>query len=491
MHDEGADGFADGPRPWETWDESGAQAGKHVWEGKARRIYKNTPVRRSFGDRVISGLAMIALATMAVGIAGVYLTEEQPQTVAWTAIQPTPIPLQREAVDTQRLPARKLRPAPVIAEIDSLPPPAAGIEAVAMDRPAAGTPASKMPPLPAANIEAADTATPGVDTTAAAMPADNPAWDTAAEDPDIEIVKAPSALLLTSSASDFPDDSYEAPGMEMDAELAMAIATAPAAASSGMEAAPVAATGMTTAEAGAAVSTPESTGADSDTRKAPPARDLINRGSTSHTEADSVAPETGTATTGLASAPAMETMAESAAGTAAVQPATALPDTATVNDSGSEAIVATAAATTMENSPPAATGPATTTADAAAERDMQAQDIPPSTGEESPASENAVVALAAPEPVAAAPSPSATAAAAPAGDWVVNLASYNHEAMARRKLGEFQAKGVTAEIESAVINARTMYRIRVGGFENSRAARASIASLEKTLGLKGVWISKR
>ena len=44
MHDEGADGFADGPRPWETWDESGAQAGsgKHVWEGKARRIYKTS-----------------------------------------------------------------------------------------------------------------------------------------------------------------------------------------------------------------------------------------------------------------------------------------------------------------------------------------------------------------------------------------------------------------------------------------------------------------
>jgi hypothetical protein len=94
MHDEGADGFADGPRPWETWDESGAQAGagKRVWEGKARRIYRNAPMRRSLGERILSGLAMVALATMVVGIAGVYFTEKQPQTVAWTTVQPTPIP---------------------------------------------------------------------------------------------------------------------------------------------------------------------------------------------------------------------------------------------------------------------------------------------------------------------------------------------------------------------------------------------------------------
>ncbi|MGD8874144.1 MAG: hypothetical protein PVH38_03260, partial [Gammaproteobacteria bacterium] len=129
MHDEGADGFADGPRPWETWDESGAQAGagKRVWEGKARRIYRNAPMRRSLGERILSGLAMVALATMVVGIAGVYFTEKQPQTVAWTAVQPTPIPLpENRGSAVQRLPARVTRPAPVIAEIESLPAPAAG-----------------------------------------------------------------------------------------------------------------------------------------------------------------------------------------------------------------------------------------------------------------------------------------------------------------------------------------------------------------------------
>jgi len=98
--------------------------------------------------------------------------------------------------------------------------------------------------------------------------------------------------------------------------------------------------------------------------------------------------------------------------------------------------------------------------------------------------------MAEPEPVATAPSPAA-AAAAPAGGWVVNLASYTYESMARKKLAEFEKKGVTGEIERTVINDRPLYRIRVTGFANSRAARASISSLETTLGLKGVWISRR
>ena len=109
----------------------------------------------------------------------------------------------------------------------------------------------------------------------------------------------------------------------------------------------------------------------------------------------------------------------------------------------------------------------------------------------SPDGDKTVIALAEPEPVVTAPSPAAAAAATPAGNWVVNLASYTHEAMARRKLAEFQAKGVTGEIEGTTINDRPMYRIRVTGFASSREARASISALEATLGLKGVWISRR
>jgi cell division septation protein DedD len=94
------------------------------------------------------------------------------------------------------------------------------------------------------------------------------------------------------------------------------------------------------------------------------------------------------------------------------------------------------------------------------------------------------------QPAAAAPSPSVTAAA-PTGDWVVNLASYTYESMAIKKLAVFQAKGVNGEIEHTTVNGKSLYRIRVTGFESSRAARASIPDLQKTLGLKGVWIARR
>ncbi|MGD2138541.1 MAG: SPOR domain-containing protein, partial [Gammaproteobacteria bacterium] len=59
------------------------------------------------------------------------------------------------------------------------------------------------------------------------------------------------------------------------------------------------------------------------------------------------------------------------------------------------------------------------------------------------------------------------------------------------KLAEFQKQGVSGEIERTLINDKPMYRVRVTGFETSRAARNSIRSLEDTLGLKGVWISRR
>ena len=65
MRDQGADGFADGPCPWETWDESGHQANNRVWEGSARRV--NGKYRKhSLGYRILSVLALMALTTLLV-----------------------------------------------------------------------------------------------------------------------------------------------------------------------------------------------------------------------------------------------------------------------------------------------------------------------------------------------------------------------------------------------------------------------------------------
>lgn len=89
MRGQGADGFADGPRPWETWDESGNQANSRVWEGSARRVNG----KHSLGYRILSVLAFMALATLLVGIGGVYYTHTQTQIqqVAETGAQPLPV----------------------------------------------------------------------------------------------------------------------------------------------------------------------------------------------------------------------------------------------------------------------------------------------------------------------------------------------------------------------------------------------------------------
>jgi hypothetical protein len=468
MHDEGADGFADGPRPWETWDESGAQAGsgKRVWEGKARRIYRNAPVRRSLGERILSGLAMVALATMAVGIAGVYFTEEKPQTVAWTAVQPTPIPLQENRGSAvQQLPARVIRPAPVIAEIESLPAPAAGSTTGMFDAPAGEEPADDTPLLAETGEDSAATA-----------PADAPALQPGDNDTDIEIVTAPTALLLRSTGDAYPDSSETVSGMDMDTELAMEIATAPAADSAMDDAEATPGMPIQEADAGAP---PASSDTASSTLGvvAAPATNIINRDITpaGQAAADSAIPETGIETAHTA------------------EPA------------GGDQQLTTAAAATLDNLPAATADSAATdsaaanpeTGDvadmqAAADSDTPAQDMDqaitgsPLAGD----SDNTVVAMAETQPAADAPSPS-MAAAAPTGDWVVNLASYSYESMARKKLAVFQAKGVNGEIEHTTVNGKSLYRIRVTGFESSRAARDSIPELQKTLGLKGVWIARR
>ena len=77
------------------------------------------------------------------------------------------------------------------------------------------------------------------------------------------------------------------------------------------------------------------------------------------------------------------------------------------------------------------------------------------------------------------------------GDWVINLASYTWKSTANKKLALFKDKGVDAEVFRVMINDKPMYRVRVTGFESSRAARAEVASIEQTLDLEGAWVARR
>jgi cell division septation protein DedD len=135
LQSEGADSFADGPRPWEQWDESGIQGDNRVWEGTARRIYPQRKAARGFGDRLLSGLAVIALGSMLVGIAGVILSTPSTPRQASSTIQPPPIIASKTTVPAAAVPAATVpaepadTPTPVIAQLETLSPPAAGIPA--------------------------------------------------------------------------------------------------------------------------------------------------------------------------------------------------------------------------------------------------------------------------------------------------------------------------------------------------------------------------
>ncbi|HAJ92537.1 MAG TPA: hypothetical protein DCO71_08000, partial [Gammaproteobacteria bacterium] len=133
LQTEGADSFADGPHPWEQWDESGNQHDNRVWEGTARRIHPQHRRTRGFGDRLLSGLAVVALASMVVGIVGIYFST--PTTLsttqqARTVIQPPPIVASRMNAPPAMQPDETAdMAAPVLANLDTLSPPAAGTPA--------------------------------------------------------------------------------------------------------------------------------------------------------------------------------------------------------------------------------------------------------------------------------------------------------------------------------------------------------------------------
>jgi cell division septation protein DedD len=85
----------------------------------------------------------------------------------------------------------------------------------------------------------------------------------------------------------------------------------------------------------------------------------------------------------------------------------------------------------------------------------------------------------------------APAATARSGDWVINLASYNSAAEADRLLAELDGRGVAAEKVSVVVRGKTMYRVRVPGYESMAAANADAGAVKQKSGLKETWVTRR
>lgn len=72
--------------------------------------------------------------------------------------------------------------------------------------------------------------------------------------------------------------------------------------------------------------------------------------------------------------------------------------------------------------------------------------------------------------------------------WAINLASYVSRQTAARKMESFQKQGIATEMVSAHVSGRTIYRVRVAGFDTLQAARTMAPAVERQLGLKETWI---
>jgi len=389
---EGADGFADGPRPWEQWDESGNQGNDRIWEGSARRIYPKQ-AKRSIGDRLLSGLAVVALATLMVGIAGVYLSTTTTPQLASSAIHPAPIITDRQTSIDEDIASDATVS---LASLEALSPPAAG-----------------------------NSATPGPDMMIlepALQPA--PAASTAHFDRvAVETVITEAAITTT---------VYTQQPTQDQPELVATIETTPPPFTSGE-----------TAEQQLAVTASAQQNAT----------------------IEAVAEPAG---------PAMIARAEVVATEPLAEPPPAMQTTTAVADQQATAALKTGT-TAAQTEPPL------DKAEAAEEPATLAMNSSSATVEAAPDIAREI------ETTTATP----VLPDAKTGKWVINISSYTRKSTAERMLAVFKQKGIEAEVFTTMINDKPMHRIRVAGFQSSRAAKAGIPAIEQALGLDDVWVSRR
>jgi cell division septation protein DedD len=92
----------------------------------------------------------------------------------------------------------------------------------------------------------------------------------------------------------------------------------------------------------------------------------------------------------------------------------------------------------------------------------------------------------APAKRAAEPPPAATAEPG----WVINLVSLRSKSDAEAEMQRLRRAGVRVELQRAVRDGTTWYRLRVPGFTSYEGAKAYIGSVEKQAGVRNAWVSK-
>jgi hypothetical protein len=500
LQSEGADSFADGPRPWEQWDESGNQNDNRVWEGTARRIYPKKKAARGFGDRLLSGLAVIALGSMMIGIAGVYFSTPSTPQQARSTIQPPPIVIaSRTTAPPAARPTESAdRATPVIAQLDTLAPPAAGIPAPPEKHQTILEPtATAERTTPVIQADSIDKVAVETVVTEGTVTTTVYTRQPSQEEPELVAMIATTAPPFTHADSPYEETPLTAttestrPGQtgappieplvvaQTGAEESTAPAVVEQAAATVTEPAVVALAGTDVAEP-AVVEQPTETATE-------PA--VIALAGTEIAEPAVVEQPTETAT---------EPAVVALAGTEVAEPAVVEQPTETATE---PAVVALAGTEVTE--PAVVEQPTETATEPAVDAQTGTIDTETAVTEETakPTAAAGIVALNTPAAeTGTAPDIGReleTATQTPVlpeaktGKWVINLSSYTRKTTAERMLAVFRQKGVDAEVFSTTINDKPMHRIRVTGFESARSAKAEISTLEQQLGLEGIWVSKR
>ena len=457
MHDEGAAGFAAGLTPWETWDDFEDRVGSRVWQGTAEHVPDKQRPTRSFGDRVLAAMTALAVASLAIGIAGVFMTHNSTLQLAdnSTRLLPASAP---DSADTGQSPA-------IAGANENVAPDDVTIPAIA------GTVSPDV--NNATSIEfAAAAAEPQLteqdsDTTLPVTPvADETLIATleqklASLEQQLESLEQPPAAAvgampvapatgqLAGMDSDIPTPAMTGDGYEL---LAM------------LEKLPATAAGV----APAAPPAEQSAGMDSNVPAPLMTEDDINLPGT------------------------VEEVTQVAQAIQAPLVATTVPTPGVDNVSAADTDSPLTAAL---NQPPAAAA-GTPLADAAAPLTaMKPDSIAAKAPGSAPSQATRLSQLAAParpaKPLQAAVKASTHARTGERGAWSINLASYTKQSTADEVRSRFLEKGVAADQVVATVNGKTYFRLRVTGFASRQAALEQSTLIKEKLGLKDAWVTKQ
>ena len=92
--------------------------------------------------------------------------------------------------------------------------------------------------------------------------------------------------------------------------------------------------------------------------------------------------------------------------------------------------------------------------------------------------------------IAAAPSTTANPAPAPAGSWFVNIQTFSKRSDADRLADTLSGGSEAVTVQSAVINGKTLYRVRAAGNASKEDATAAGTALVSEFGISKPWIGR-